>query len=85
MLLLNSTTVYSNTIIIHVLKANYDAWDEDIAMVNIFFGKETVLGKGSPFLKNGPFKWVGQPEVVLADLKKYCAKKKRTVFHHFAT
>ena len=25
-------------------------------MVNIFFGKETVLGKGSPFLKNGPFK-----------------------------
>ena len=25
-------------------------------MVNIFFGQETVLGKGSPFLKNGPFK-----------------------------
>ena len=38
------------------MKAKYDAWDEDIAMVNIFFGKETVLGKGSPFLKNGPFK-----------------------------
>ena len=23
----------------------YNAWDEDIAIVNIFFGKETVMGR----------------------------------------
>ena len=23
----------------------YNAWDEDIAVVNIFFGKETVMGR----------------------------------------
>ena len=27
----------------------YNAWEEDIAVVNIFFGKETVMGK-MPFL-----------------------------------
>ena len=27
-----------------VNKARYDAWEEDIAVVNIFFGKETVIG-----------------------------------------
>ena len=26
------------------MKANYDAWKEDIAVVNFFFGKETVIG-----------------------------------------
>ena len=25
-------------------QAKYDAWEEDIAIVNIFFGKETVVG-----------------------------------------
>ena len=25
-------------------KAKYDAWEMDIAVVNIFFGKETVMG-----------------------------------------
>ena len=23
----------------------YNAWDEDIALVNIFFGKDTVMGE----------------------------------------
>ena len=27
----------------------YNAWEEDIAVVNVFFGKETVMGK-MPFL-----------------------------------
>ena len=27
----------------------YNAWEEDIALVNIFFGKDTVMGK-MPFL-----------------------------------
>ena len=25
----------------------YNAWDEDIAVVNVFFGKETVMGEES--------------------------------------
>ena len=26
-------------------ETSYNAWDEDIAVVNIFFGKETVMGR----------------------------------------
>ena len=29
----------------------YNAWEEDIAVVNIFFGKETVMGRNQ-FPKN---------------------------------
>ena len=28
----------------------YNAWDEDIAVVNIFFGKETVMGRKYLFI-----------------------------------
>ena len=27
-----------------VYQASYDAWEEDIAVINIFFGKETIIG-----------------------------------------
>ena len=34
--------------LIHFYKAEvYNAWDEDIAVVNVFFGKETVMGEES--------------------------------------
>ena len=32
------------TVFILTSQAKYDAWEEDIAIVNIFFGKETVVG-----------------------------------------
>ena len=28
----------------------YNAWEEDIAVVNIFFGKDTVMGEKIPVL-----------------------------------
>ena len=40
-----SCLVYTNFVVLHAAnKAKYDAWEEDVAIVNIFFGKETVIG-----------------------------------------
>ena len=36
--------LFTAVFIILTSQAKYDAWEEDIAIVNIFFGKETVVG-----------------------------------------
>ena len=36
------------------LKDFYNAWEEDIAVVNIFFGKETVMGEKRPIISIKP-------------------------------
>ena len=38
----------------------YNAWDEDIAVVNVFFGKETVMGEEMFFPKGIHFRWPSQ-------------------------
>ena len=36
------------------MKDFYNAWEEDIAVVNIFFGKETVMGEKSLIISIKP-------------------------------
>ena len=39
------TYPFVHTIYFQVGQTTYNAWDQDIATLNIFFGQETVMGK----------------------------------------